>query len=215
MGQCQLRQAGHLVVIGHDYAVSRAGMDTIIGNAVFLALRNPAVVLAYEGGATNEAIRGTDNAISNVAMATGRVWTKIAVTEATAPALLPTADVLLIYAQAGASDATLMALGQSWATALSDFVQAGKTIVMLESVAGNGGTYQILQQANLFHANARFDATGQTVMVVQPGDAVATRAPRIYRGERGTVWFDTPDQTVVFQLMTDAGAQPVVIHLVF
>jgi hypothetical protein len=214
-GVCQLRQAGHLVVIGHDYTVSRAGMDNVVGNAVFLAPGTSANVLAYHGAATLESIRGTDTAIQNVAAMTGRTWRKTVVAAADVPFSLAFADVLVIYAQENATDAELLMHGSNWATPLSDFVQAGKTIVVLEGSYANAGTYQIVQQANLFHANGRFDATGQTLAVLRPGDAIATRVPQTYRGERDTVWFDTVDQTVVIQVVTEAGFQPVVLHLVF
>jgi hypothetical protein len=214
-GICQLRQAGHLVVIGHDYTVSRAGMDNIVGNAVFVASGASANVLAYHGDATPDAIRGTDNAIQRVAAMTGRTWRKTVVPAADVISSLAFNEVFLIYAQAGASDATLMMLGQSWATALSDFVQAGKTIIVLEGSYPNAGTYQIVQQANLFHATGRTEVTGQTMVLARPGDAIAARVPQTYRGERGTVWFATVDQTVVVQVATDAGVQPVVVHLVF
>jgi len=213
---CQQRQSGHLVVLGHDYSVTRPAMDNIIGNAVFFAPSNPVKVLAYEGAATAESIGGADSAIQRIAASQSRSWTKTTVSSANVPAMLPSADVFLIYAQAGASDATLMALGTAWSAALNDFVQAGKTLILLEGWSpANAGTFQIVQQANLFHANSRTDVTGQTMFVARPGDAVATRVPQTYRGERGTVWFDTNDQTVVIQVASDAGIQPVVVHAVF
>ena len=214
-GVCQHRPAGHLVVIGHDYTVSRTAMDNLVGNAVFLAPRLSVKVLAYHGAATAEEINGTDAAIQKVANMTGRTWTKTVVPANDVQSSLAFADVFVIYAQAGATDATLLALGSSWATALSDFVQAGKVIVVLEGMYPNAGTYQIVQQANLFHATGRTEVTGQTMLVARPGDAIATRVPQTYRGERGTVWFATNDQTVVVQVVTDAGILPVVVHMVF
>jgi hypothetical protein len=214
-GKCELRQAGHLVVIGHDYAVSRPSMDNLVGNAVFLAPGTNVKVLAYHGDSSLEEVNGTDAAINRVAASVGRTWIKTVVPAADVPSSLAFADVFVIYAQANATDAGLLFLGNSWATALSDFVQAGKTIVVLEGSYPNSGTYQIVQQANLFHATGRMDATGQTLLVGRAGDAVATRVPQTFRGERSTVWFATMDQTVVVQVATDAGTQPVVIHLVF
>ena len=214
-GVCQQRQAGHLVLIGHDYAVSRPSMDNLVGNAVFMAPGTSVRVLAYQGAASAEEIAGTDAAIQRVANSTGRTWHKTVVPANDVQSSLAFADVFVIYAQSGATDATLLALGTDWATALSDFVQAGKTIVVLEGFYPNAGTYQIVQQANLFHATGRMEVTGQTMVVSRPGDAIATRVPQTYRGERSTVWFSTLDQTVVVQVATDAGVEPVVVHLVF
>jgi len=214
-GTCQIRPSGHLVVIGHDYAVSRSSMDNLLGNAVFLAPGNRVKVLAYHGAATPQEISGTDAALNRVAANLGRTWVKTVVPAADVPTDLASADVFVIYAQAGATDATLLTLGNDWASALSGFVQAGKIIVVLDGMSANAGTYQIVQQANLFHATGRMDATGQTMVVARPADAIGTRVPRTYRGERSTVWFATMDESVVVQVATDAGTQPVVIHLVF
>jgi hypothetical protein len=214
-GVCQQRQAGHLVVIGHDYTVSRTAMDNIVGNAIFLAPGPSVKVLAYQGAATSDEIRGTDAAIQKVAASTGRNWVKTALPAQDVPAALAFADVFLIYAQPGATDPQLLTLGNDWATALSDFVQGGKVIVLLDAPSANAGTFQIVQQASLFHATGRFELVGQTMMVARPGDAIATRVPQTYRGERGTVWFATLEPVVVVQTVTDAGLQPVVIHMVF
>ena len=46
---CQMPGAGHLVIIGHDYAATGAGPSNLLGNAVLLASRAPTRILAYEG----------------------------------------------------------------------------------------------------------------------------------------------------------------------
>ncbi len=113
-GACQLEGVGHVVVIGHDYVVSRTGMNNIIGNSVFLSGDDPVTVLTYEGAASPESITGTNGAIDQVANARGRRWTRQVAQPGDVAARLATADTFLIYAQQGASDATLLQLGIDW-----------------------------------------------------------------------------------------------------
>lgn len=212
-GMCQAQRAGHLVVIGHDYVVGRAGINLLVGNAVFLAIGNPVRVLAYEGGASAASISGTNDAIQQVATDVGRSWNRTVATDADLATQLPMADVLVIHAQDVATDAGLQALGTAWATALRAHVDAGKVIVLLDGAAtGHGGTYQILQQAGLFMATGRTVVTGETLTLVSPNDSVANRVPRTYRAEMSSVSFTSMDQTAVVKT---SGGVPVVIHAVF
>jgi hypothetical protein len=213
-GICASAGAGHVVVIGHDYVSRREGMSNLIGNAVFLAAGNPARVLAYEGDTTAAAIAGTHAAISEVAGDSGRSWIRTVTSAAELAAQLATHDVLLIYAQTNADDASLSSLGQALSDPLRAFLAAGKVVVLLDGASSkNTGTYRILQDAGLFRATMRAVVpNGEVLMVASPGDAVATQVPRSYAAEESTVFFDTPNKSVVVQ--TAAGG-PVVVHMVF
>jgi hypothetical protein len=212
-GMCQQQGVGHVVVIGHDYVVNRSGMNNLIGNAVLLSGDDPVSVLAYEGAATPGAITGTNSAIDQVAGARGRRWVRQVVQAGDVVARLPSADSLLIYAQQGASDATLLQLGVDWGPTLQTFVNSGRTVVLLDGPSmNNAGTYQILTTAALFAATARADVTGQTLTVVAGGDAVAVRVPRTYRAEMSSVAFTTLEAVKVVQTMA---GDAVVIHKFF
>jgi hypothetical protein len=129
------------------------------------------------------------------------------------PANLVDADVLLIHAQAGGSDAALLQLGLDWGSALRTFLAVGRTIVLLDGAsASNAGTFQILTSAGIFTAVARTEVTNESVTVVSPGDAIALRVPRNYRAEPTSVAFVTLEKNVVVQTM--AGV-PVVVHKAF
>jgi hypothetical protein len=212
-GQCQSQGAGHLVVIGHDYQVTRTGMNNLVGNAVLLSGASPARVLAYEGTALPAAVQGTTAAITEVAASRGRTWTRTVVAAADVPARLAEFDVFLIHAQATSSDAALNQLGQDWATALGAFIASGKTVVLLDGITtSNGGTVKILSSAGLFAGSTRFAVTGETLTVASPGDALALGVPRTYRAETTSAAFNTAEMVKVVQ--TAAGVA-VVVHRVF
>lgn len=209
-GVCSEALAGHVVVIGHDYATSRVGMNRLAGNAVFLSRGSPVDVLVWEGGSTAASRLGTDAAIQQVARAIGRTWTRTVATDAAAvPLLLSSAHAFVIYAQAAGDDASLRALGAMWAVTLDSFVRRGGVVVLFEtSTAANAGTWQILDSAGLFRATGRTDTTGSVISVTAPADSVALRVPLSYSGERTTVRFATSEVTVV----AADSMGPVVVH---
>ena len=210
---CQAQGVGHLVVIGHDYVNNRPGMNNLLGNAILLAPTSPTAVLVYEGDAARAAIDGANVAINQVTSARGRGWTRTVASANEVVARLSQHEVFLIYAQDMTDDSGLIQLGQDWAAALSAFIASGKTIVLLDGdTSQHSGTYQILEAAGLFTANARIAVTGQSLTVVAAGDAVALNVPRSYLAEFTSVGFDTDDSVKVVETTTDLA---VVIHRVF
>ncbi len=207
---CDDPVAGHLVLIGHDYQVTRAGMNRVAGNAVFLGRGTPVRVAVYEGTATLAQIAGVDGAINQVAQATGRTWIRAPITQAAElPLALANANTLVIYAQTTSSDAQLANLASMWRVALTQFVGRGGVIVLFETQsANNAGGFQILSGAGLLNVTSRADATGATMEVVRQDDAVALSVPISYRGEMTTVAFVTTDPVVI----RSAVDGPEVIH---
>ena len=213
VGVCQQEGVGHVVVIGHDYVINRSGMNHLLGNAVNLSDVDPIGVLVYEGQASPAAIAGADAAINQVAAERGRRWVRTVGDSGDIIDDLQQFDVLLIYAQSGASDASLNGHGLLWAPSLATFLMRGKTVVLLDGPSpNNAGTFQILSTAGLFAATARADVTGQSLTLFNPGDAVALRVPRTYRAETSSVSFTTTEPAKV---VTTLGGIPVVIHRTF
>ncbi len=210
-GDCSDPLAGHVVVVGHDYVTSRRGMNRIAGNAVFLARGSPVSVVVWEGGSSAPSRLGTDAAIQQVALATGRAWTRTAPADPMqVPLDLAKADAFVIYAQSSGDDASLRSLGRLWSRALAEFVARGGVIVMFETASSAiSGTWEILDAAGLFACAGRTETTGSLISIVAPSDAVALLAPLAYSGERTSVRFDTSATTVV----ASDGVGPVVIHL--
>ncbi len=207
-GVCSSPVAGHVVLVGHDYEESRAGMSRVAGNAVFLGRGSPVRVLAFEGGATEASIAGTDAAIDQVALAIGRSWTRtVASSPEDVTLSLASADVFVLYAQAGASDLELFEWAKTWERALRTFLGAGGVVVVFDGMGENRGTYTALVHAQLIDAWGRYEATGRVLDVTSPADAVALDLPLRYRGERSTVRFETTEPPVVSD-----GASAVVVH---
>lgn len=210
-GACVSSTEGHVVLIGHDYRVGRVGQNYLAGNAVFIAF-GEVDVLAYEGDAIGFAISGVDAAIEQVAARARRTWTRTEPPSASeVPLFLDQADAFVVYAQSGGDDMGLRRLGREWATALRSFLRRGGVIVVFDGGGSHSGTWQILDEAGLLDAGGRSDVSGDELMVVSRGDAVARLVPRDYAAENMSVAFDmAPDGTVVVEHPTG----PVVIHQV-
>ncbi len=210
-GMCSDGPPGHVVLIGHNYRVSRRAMRRIAGNAAFLSDAvdgDPAddlEVLVYDVDAGNTS--GADRALNERGS-----WNRIVSAGPDAvPAELASVDTFLIYAQEDADDATLLALGASWSTALTSFLDGGGSVVVLDGDGTHDGTWQILSGAGLLAVTGRTDVSGSRIDVVDDADAVALGVAPAYLGEDDTVRFTTTETGIVFAHPEG----PVVIHRVF
>ncbi|MGE0789275.1 MAG: MXAN_6577-like cysteine-rich protein [Sandaracinaceae bacterium] len=207
-GVCQGPLAGHVVVIGHDYVVSRPLMNRLAGNAVFLVPRSPARVLVYEGDATSRSIAGTDAAIDQVADETGRTWTREPVVADEVSLRLASSDAFVVYAQSGAESDRIKDLARLWGAALGTFLRRGGVLVVFDGAGINDGTHRLLGPLGLMRSTGVTVITGEVLDVVNPSDALALGVPLRYRGESSSVRFGTRDGTPV--VMDSIG--PVVLH---
>lgn len=210
-GMCSDGPAGHVVLIGHNYRVSRRAMRRVAGNAAFLSNfvdgdgTDDLEVLVYVGDATQTS--GADRALDERGS-----WNRVvSAGPDSVPAELADADTFLVYSQTGADDATLRDLGMRWATALMSFLDRGGSVVVLDADGANAGTWQILDAAGLLTVASRTDVSGDRIDVVDTADAVAAGVAPAYRGENDTVWFDTTEEVNVFEHPDG----PVVIHKTF
>jgi hypothetical protein len=123
------------------------------------------------------------------------------------------ADVFVVYAQQGAGDSILRKLGEEWGNALSGFLRRGGVVVCFEALANNAGTFQVLQPAQIFSAEAISAAAGNTLTVTDPSDQVALGVPRRYMTGGSAVRFEsvsTPANVVA----EDEEGSPVILHRV-
>ncbi|MFT5354441.1 MAG: hypothetical protein ACI9KE_001646 [Polyangiales bacterium] len=209
-GLCSTASEGHVVLIGHDYRVGREGQNYLAGNAAFIPFGSTVDVLVYEGEAI--ATAGVDAAIEQVAVQAGRSWTRtVAPTPDSVPLLLMDADVFVVYSQSGASNFELQALGTTWATAFMSFLRRGGVIIVFDGGGGHDGTWQLLDTAGLLDVGGRTTVTGDTLTVVDRGDAIARRVPLNYLGENRTVHFDAAPASTIVVEHPDG---PVAIHVV-
>ena len=218
LASCQDKQAGHLVVIGHDFKQANDTMRRMAGNAVFLARGARVRALLFEGTAHEDSITGIGQAIDFVASRDGRAWTRTKASDATITRLLADSDVFVVYPQAGigvermSNNRELARLQQLWANALAGFLGRGGVVVLFEGPAMHDGTYQVLGPT-LFAAGARQALTSGVVRVDALGDAVALGASQWYAGRENTVRFvdfSSPGSVVA----QDPNGDAVVVHRV-
>lgn len=189
-GMCRDALPGHIVVLGHDYTESNGFKDTLLGNAIFLGQGNPVRTLVYRGEASAASVAGVEQAIARAESTTGRMATQLdAVPSKVSELLEDEADVFLIHAQAGASDAELAALMSLWGQAMVDFVYRGGVIVLLDAPSdSNTGTYQLLVPPELFLPDSAADVdSGEDLTVATPGQGIAWSVGTQYRAGRNSV----------------------------
>jgi hypothetical protein len=214
LGMCADAIAGQSVVIGHDFSAANIAMQRLLGNAVFLAQGAPVRVLEYRGESDATSVAGVEHAIDVVKAELGREWLRTDAIESLVPLQLSAADVLLVHAQVQASNSSLRKLGQEWGNALAQFVATGGVVVLIEAPsAQNAGTFQLLEPASLFEADARESIVTQQLLVQTPGLGVAVRVPDRYMSTRNSVHFrgvSTPGTFVV----VDKDMLPVLVQRV-
>ncbi|MDB4972678.1 MAG: Tryptophan synthase alpha chain [Myxococcaceae bacterium] len=238
MGQCVGEAVGHIVVIGHDMTVVTRPIRQMVGNAVFLAPRNPVRILAYDAATAVPSRVGVSLAIQQSSAAIGRAYTLTTADPTNVTQQLGDADVFVIETQQGATDLELQTLGAGWSTALHTFLFRGGVILLFDGGAGNNGTYQILNSATapvvppaltgvpLFDATGRQPLSQRILSLVAAADAIGAAVPTEYQSQLNTVGFtDVPSgfgtkTTVVVKDVLSANPPtvppnlPVVIHTV-
>jgi hypothetical protein len=222
-GVCVGAVAGNIIAIGMDYEDIHAGTPAavLLGNAVFLAKRNPVRVLEYREHAasqTNAAIN-VGEILANEASARGRkanftlASTASSVSDHLGSHMF---DVFLVHHQADAPAGMLGSIGASWATPLQAFVRSSGTVIVLASTAGTSEMKDLLTSANLMTVSSMSVVTGQPVKVQDYLDAVGENVLSPFIAKVASVTFTTPEpptDTLSFSLVDDSGA-PVVAHKV-
>jgi hypothetical protein len=210
-GVCQGASSGHVIVIGHDMSNSRAALNRLVGNAIFLPFASPLRILIYDKDTSDASRLRVANTISAYAETTGRAFEITTGAALTVPFLLRSAaDVFVINSQQASTDELLRKNGTTWSRALRQFVNRGGTVVLFDGGGSHAGTYQILEAAGLFNANSRTPLSSRELNLVAPADALATGVSSSYRSQGNTVGFDTTVGTVVVE--DPKSDLPVVIH---
>lgn len=211
-GRCRSARSGHLTLIGHDYAVSRADQNRVVGNAVFLSSSAAPRVLALNTWAAPASVANVDAAIHQVAAA--RAWSRTLVSD---PAALGAAltidatDVLLVYHQASATPEQIQMLSRRIAPAIVGFVRAGGVAVVLDGSGASGGTWPVAVATELLQVTSAVDATGMILNLHLPADSLAVGLPESYRAERTSLCY--PGASLGESVVT-LGDDPVVLHRV-
>ncbi len=213
-GDCREEAVGHLIAIGHDFMTNHATLRRLLGNAIFIAPKNPVTVLAYGEFADQTAgghVELIDGIIDAEAELKGRTWTKTSANQAAAVIdSLLNHRVLLVYRQVLGTDLTLGAVGAGWSAVLDQFFRLGGIAVFIDAAGTNAGTWQIFEGAGVFDCTGITAIIGATAEVVDPGDAVAQGLVSQYFATQNSAYFLTTEPDIVVQELTTTN--PFVIH---
>jgi hypothetical protein len=212
-GMCIGATAGHIIAMGDDLSNVTAATQRLLGNAVLMPLADPVQVLVFDEKTTERVKTNVQNTIVKMAMLSGRNMPVLtSATSLSVTFLLSISDVFVIQAQPSATNDSLIKNGQTWSTALRQFVKRGGVIVLMDAAGGsNKGTFQILQAAGLLDVTARVPVGKKRLSLIAPGDSVATAVPSPYMGTPETVGFDVAEPTVVVE--EPSAHTPVLIHV--
>jgi hypothetical protein len=226
---CVGASPGHLALYCMDYAWAQPATahTALLGNAVFLPLRNEIRVLAYTRFAPSAVRNQVNRVIDWSASARGRTYRIDAVTQAAALSAslsIQDYDVFLVYEQADAPTGQMASIGASWAASgvLQSFAEAGGVIVVLDGARGTGEMAEFIDAAGLLALNGHnaiaLDDTTTRFFNRSPGDALGIGVVSPLSPVPYSCTFDTsvsPSTDTVF-VITDAPApgvgNPVVVH---
>lgn len=228
-GECVGATTGHIAAYCMDYFyVQQQSAHTILlGNAVFLPIRNEIRILAFSRWAPANVRTQVDRVIQWSAAARGRtrtVTTIVDPAELSSELSIQNYDVFLIHDQSQAPAGELASIGAAWQNSmvLDSFARAGGVIVVLNGARGTG------EMAEFIDASGLVSLDGHTPILPEdtttrfynraPGDALGINVVSPISPLPFSCTFDTqvaPDSESVF-VVTDAPApdpgSPVVVH---
>jgi hypothetical protein len=213
-GYCRIA-AGEVVVLGLDFAEAQPGDDAghVLGNAVFLAERQPARVLDYRALSAwnSSSVSNTVDLIAAEALNRRRtVTTHVAKDEADVIYGLDISrtDVFLFHDASLAEPGQLGELGARWAEAIDVFLAQRGVVVVLVGVGGTNEMGAFLDASGLLHHTKPQAATGDVLYVADTDDMLSRGLPESLARTPVCASFllgDTPDPTLIPVLISEAG----------
>ncbi len=231
-GECLGDVPQSLVLIGHDFEARPNGsMRTLLGNAVFQnhSTSSKLAVVAYtEHADLDDQVRHVNSALTAYARNRGFSWGNPATGGNGDPytgfldyelsSILRDFDVLLIYSQPNATDEQLEALAATWSRAMSDFVERGKVVVVLDGATeDNVGTHRIVAETGLISFDFANPPTkvavsaGVKARVALPNDRLVGSVVSPYEAPPNTFSFVTPTANAV--VVDERSLRPIVVHV--
>ncbi len=225
--KCVGANVGHVVVACMDYQTPVAGspQTVLLGNTVFLPIRNPVRILAYSEFATSATRTKVNQDVAYAATARGRSYAitqSATFADVTAKLNINDYDVFVIYDQTAAPTGQLATVGAAWqtSTVLSSFSAAGGVIMALASGTENDEMDQLFTQSGLLDVSALTTAAGKTLYNRAPADALGVNVISPFLAPQSSCTLTTsatPDSDTIF-VIQDAAApadgSPVVVHQV-
>lgn len=220
-GQCVGAVVGHVVsaCMNYEQAFQNSPQTLLLGNAVFLPLKDPVRILAYEQYTPANIKNKVAQALGWAGTAKSRTFNITPATtsnDVIANLSVLNYDTLLVYDQSNAPPGTLGAIGTSLAGPIDQFAKAGGTVVVLASAGGE--MHQLIDSAGVLPVSALTAQTGLTLYNRAPGDAVGINvlSPFISLSATCTMTTSVPPSTSNVFVVTDAPApgvgNVVVVH---
>jgi hypothetical protein len=224
-GRCVGANFGHTVLACMNYDESGAQnspQTVLLGNAVFLPLRNQVRLLTYgqhapaaNRNSVNATITRAGNARGQTLMATAAATP----TDVVAQLNVLNFEVFLVYDQPDAPAGLLAGIGTSWNATLDSFTRAGGVVVVLSGGGGRAEMDELITNAGLLPVTNEVDITFAQAFNRSPIDAIGVNVLSPFRTLTRSCTFTTtvtPDASTAF-VITDAPAdaglgQPVVVH---
>ena len=120
-------------------------------------------------------------------------------------------DILLIPEQEDATNTQLKIVGNAWASNLSNFINNGGIVILLDYNGGSGGTFHIYNASGLMEIDGTTDIYDLNVSIVAVNDPLATGVSSTFIAPDGSLSFNTTETTSV----VDDGINPMVVHKIF
>jgi hypothetical protein len=209
--------------MNYQTPVAGAPQTVLMGNAVFLTLREPVRILAYTEFASAASRAKVDQDIAYAASARQRTFNISPLskyTSASATLTITNYDVFLIYDQADAPSGEMATVGAAWnaSSVLDSFAAAGGMIISLSG--GTSEMDQFLTASGLLAVSAQNPVpTGSTLYKSALGDALGANLISPFAAPADSCSFTTnvmtdASTTFVVRNAPMGGGEPVVVHRV-
>lgn len=167
---------GHKVALCMSFQTSSPSQTALLGNAVFLATRNPVRILSYTRETSTASINGTNQALTSAAAARGRTFERTNVTGLNAITNQLTRedyDVLIICDQQNAPAGQMAARATAWSPAIDTFTELGGVVVVLTGGGGTSEVHELIEGLGIVNSSGTLNNTDNNYVVSAPGDALA------------------------------------------
>ena len=217
--KCVGSAPGHVVAIGHDYAIAPTSFSSqarVLSNATLLPASNPLRVMSYEQYADATAVKNAEGVVNAEAKQLGRSITFVPVTSSQTVSStidVNAFDVLLVHDQKNAPTSALATIGTSWQSdgKISTFLHAGGVVIVLSGGAGTAEMPDLATNAQLLAVNSQSQITG-SLQVLAPADAIGSGVVSPYVPKPSTVSFDTEANGGDVVWVVAQNGAPVVVH---
>ena len=217
--KCVGSAPGHVVVIGHDYAIAPSTFSSqarVLTNATLIPASNPLRVMSYDEFADATSVANAEGVVNAEAKQLGRSVTFVSTSSSQTVSStidVNSYEVLLVHDQKKAPQGALGTIGSSWQSSgtIATFLHAGGVVIVLSGGTGTAEMPSLATNASLLTVNSQSTITG-SLSVLAPADAVGSGVISPYVPKANTVSFDTESNGGNVVWVVAQNGAPVVVH---